>query len=74
MTCFFFHDWKPVAANTRQCPVYKGEFGEVTGELQESVFISRTDILYKCVKCSEVKQKVVNGRWTLKQVRGEESA
>ena len=65
-----FHDWKPIAANYRLQPMFKGADGVVTGEIVQGVGISKTDVLWKC-NCGKVKSTTVHGKWTLEQINGE---
>jgi hypothetical protein len=64
-----FHNWKPVAANYRFQPMFKGSVGAVTGELLEGVGSSKTDVLWRC-ECGKIKSTTLDGKWTLEQING----
>jgi len=65
---FLFHEWEPVGTNVREEPAFDEYGAQIVGVIRP-----KTDILYRC-ECGAVKVRIVTGRWTLAQVRNEESA
>ena len=58
-----FHEWKPIAVQTRFQPFRDLQ----TGEIIKDVGTIKTDVLYRCT-CGKLKVRAIRGEWTLQQV------